>query len=249
MAARSKEMEQTQEQQQEEIQALLEQLEDLKQQSEEDKETAGEGDLSWQRPFLQLRAGVPATPKRQLEVEITVLKNQVTEMTAQIHTVEEKGRAETEGLLDRLHRLTSDNSVNKLVNLTQSQSEAQQLKSSVKKLESQVENYKSKVQRARLESEEYCLKLEISEKDAQEMKADLESDIVQLREAQEETHTQERRNTEQHNTPTELRHKVEQQGCLVETFQEKNVLLLEGNTILKHKMESIERWRDDSGIS
>nr|XP_023834245.1 outer dense fiber protein 2-like [Salvelinus alpinus] len=48
-------------------------------------------------------------------------------------------------------------------NLTQSQSDAQQLKSSVKKLESQVENYKSKVQRARLESEDYCLKLEISE--------------------------------------------------------------------------------------
>ncbi|XP_045558994.1 outer dense fiber protein 2 [Salmo salar] len=58
------------------------------------------------------------TAKRQLEVEITVLKNQVTEMTAQIHTVVEKGRAETGGLLIRLHRFTSDNSVNKLENQT-----------------------------------------------------------------------------------------------------------------------------------
>lgn len=89
------------------------------------------------------------------------------------------------------------------------------------------------VQRARLESEEYCLKLDISEKHAQGMKADLEREIeqvrrqllgrlkeleplperlkrseLQLRVAQEETQTQERRNTEQNNALSELRHKV-----------------------------------------
>ncbi|XP_029618388.1 outer dense fiber protein 2-like isoform X2 [Salmo trutta] len=160
---------------------LLDQLEELKQQSEEDKESLKQADQTqWQRAehskdsrqlsakLLEKEAKVAealfsaeswcthhskeVTAKRQLEVEITVLKNQVTEMTAQIHTVVEKGRAETGGLLIRLHRFTSDNSVNKLENQrlkrrtqTQSQSEAQQLKSSVKKLESQVENYKSKV--------------------------------------------------------------------------------------------------------
>jgi hypothetical protein len=40
-------------------------------------------------------------------------------MAAQIHTVVEKGRAETVGLLIRPHRFTSDNSVNKLENQRQ----------------------------------------------------------------------------------------------------------------------------------
>ncbi|KAK6312999.1 hypothetical protein J4Q44_G00163460 [Coregonus suidteri] len=315
-AGHSKEMEQTQEQQKEEIQALLEQLEELKRQSEEDKERlkqanqtqrhrAEHSEDSARQLSAQLleketelaealtsaeswctRHSKEVTVKSQLEVEIAVLKNQVSELTAQIHTVEEKGHQEREGLLDRLHRLTSDNSSNKLENqklkttlsaaeenLMQSQSKAQQLKNSVKKLESQVENYKRKVQRARSESEEYCLKLEISEKHAQEMKADLEREIeqvrrqllgrlkeleslperlkrseLQLREAQEETHTQERRNTEQNNTLSELRHKVEQQGCWVETFQEKNLLLVEEHKTLQQKMESIERKLEEANL-
>ncbi|CAB1319606.1 unnamed protein product, partial [Coregonus sp. 'balchen'] len=245
--------------------------------------------LSWVDMWSEswcTRHSKEVTVKSQLEVEIAVLKNQVSELTAQIHTVEEKGHQEREGLLDRLHRLTSDNSSNKLENqklkttlsaaeenLMQSQSKAQQLKNSVKKLESQVENYKRKVQRARSESEEYCLKLEISEKHAQEMKADLEREIeqvrrqllgrlkeleslperlkrseLQLREAQEETHTQERRNTEQNNTLSELRHKVEQQGCWVETFQEKNLLLVEEHKTLQQKMESIERKLEEANL-
>uniref|UniRef100_A0A4W5N605 Outer dense fiber protein 2 n=2 Tax=Hucho hucho TaxID=62062 RepID=A0A4W5N605_9TELE len=312
-ASRSKEMEQTQEQQKEEIQALLEQL---KRQSKEDKESlkqanqtqrqrAEHSEDSARQLSAQLleketelaealtsaeswctRHSKEVTVKSQLEVEIAVLKNQVSELTAQIHTVEEKGHPEREGLLDQLHHLTSDNSSNKLQNqklkttlsaaeenLMQSQSEAQQLKSSVKKLESQVENYKRKVQRARLESEEYCLKLEISEKHAQGMKADLEREIeqirtqllgrlkeleplperlkhseLQLRVAQEETQTQERRNTEQNNALSELRHKVEQQGCLVETFQENNNLLVEEHKNLQQKIESIERKLDEANL-
>ncbi|XP_038864917.1 outer dense fiber protein 2-like isoform X2 [Salvelinus namaycush] len=310
-ASRSKEMEQTQEQQKEEIQALLEQL---KRQSKEDKESlkqdnqrqrAEHSEDSARHLSAQLleketelaealtsaeswctRHSKEVTVKSQLEVEIAVLKNQVSELTAQIHTVEEKGHPEREGLLDQLHRLTSDNSSNKLQNqklkitlsaaeenLMQSQSEVQQLKSSVKKLESQVENYKRKVQRARLESEEYCLKLEISEKHAQGMKADLEREIeevrrqllgrlkeleplperlkrseLQLRVAQEETQTQERRNTEQNNALSELRHKVEQQGCWVETFQENYFLLVEEHKNLQQKIESIERKLEEANL-
>ncbi|XP_055775386.1 outer dense fiber protein 2-like isoform X2 [Salvelinus fontinalis] len=306
-ASRSKEMEQ----QKEEIQALLEQL---KRQSKEDKESlkqvnqrqrAEHSEDSARHLSAQLlvketelaealtsaeswctRHSKEVTVKSQLEVEIAVLKNQVSELTGQIHTVEEKGHPEREGLLDQLHRLTSDNSSNKLQNqklkitlcaaeenLMQSQSEVQQLKSSVKKLESQVENYKRKVQRARLESEEYCLKLEISEKHAQGMKADLEREIeevrrqllgrlkeleplperlkrseLQLRVAQEETQTQERRNTEQNNALSELRHKVEQQGCWVETFQENNFLLVEEHKNLQQKMESIERKLEEANL-
>ncbi|XP_064867574.1 outer dense fiber protein 2-like isoform X5 [Oncorhynchus nerka] len=222
-AGRSKEMEQTQEQQKEEIQALLEQL---KRQSKEDKESlklanqrqrAEHSEDSARHLSAQLleketelaealtsaeswctRHSKEVTVKSQLEVEIAVLKNQVSELTAQIHTVEEKGHPEREGLLDQLHRLTSDNSSNKLQNqklkitlsaaeenLLQSQSEAQQLKSSVKKLESQVENYKRK---------------------------------------------------------------VEQQGCWVETFQENNFLLVEEHNNLQQKIEIIERKLEGANL-
>ncbi|XP_071012413.1 outer dense fiber protein 2-like isoform X4 [Oncorhynchus clarkii lewisi] len=222
-AGRSKEMEQTQEQQKEEIQALLEQL---KRQSKEDKESlklanqrqrAEHSEDSARHLSEQLleketelaealtsaeswctRHSKEVTVKSQLEVEIAVLKNQVSELTAQIHTVEEKGHPEREGLLDQLHRLTSDNSSNKLQNqklkitlsaaeenLMQSQSEAQQLKSSVKKLESQVENYKRK---------------------------------------------------------------VEQQGCWVETFQENNFLLVEEHNNLQQKIEIIERKLEGANL-
>lgn len=44
------------------------------------------------------------------------LRSQVTELTAQLRTVEGKARAEREGLLDQLHHLTSDNTTNKLEN-------------------------------------------------------------------------------------------------------------------------------------
>ncbi|XP_036835528.1 outer dense fiber protein 2 isoform X8 [Oncorhynchus mykiss] len=222
-AGRSKEMEQTQEQQKEEIQALLEQL---KRQSKEDKESlkltnqrqrAEHSEDSARHLSAQMleketelaealtsaeswctRHSKEVTVKSQLEVEIAVLKNQVSELTAQIHTVEEKGHPEREGLLDQLHRLTSDNSSNKLQNqklkitlsaaeenLMQSQSEAQQLKSSVKKLESQVENYKRK---------------------------------------------------------------VEQQGGWVETFQENHFLLVEEHNNLQQKIEIIERKLEGANL-
>ncbi|XP_012992133.2 outer dense fiber protein 2-like isoform X1 [Esox lucius] len=320
-AVQIQEMEQTQDHQQEKIQALLEELEDLKQHSKKVKETlkqasqtlrhrAKRSEDSARQLSSQLleketdlaealssadswctRHSKEGTLKSQLQVEITRLRNHVTELTALIHTVKEKGCADTEGLLEQLHRLTSDNYTNKLdnqrlkttlsaakENLTQSQSEAQQLKSLVNKLEDWVENYKSKsdyvqVQVACLESEEYRLKVEISEKNARENKADLERETKQvrsellgrlkeleplsgrmkcsewlLREAQGQIRTQERRIAEQNNALSELRYKVEQQGCLMETFQKKNLLLLEENQNFQQKIESIERELEQANM-
>lgn len=84
-----------------------------------------------------------------------------------------------------------------------------------------------------MESEDYCLKLEMAERAARDIKVTLEREIeqvrrqllgrlreleplpevlkrseLQLREAQEQAHAQERRNTEQNGALSELRNKV-----------------------------------------
>ncbi|XP_047237575.1 outer dense fiber protein 2-like isoform X1 [Girardinichthys multiradiatus] len=151
-------------------------------------------------------------------------------------------------------------------------SEARQLKSSIKKSEILVEKYKKKVQQARLESEEYCLKLEITQKEARELRVNLEKEKEkeqvrrellariqeleampeklrrteqQLRDAQEEADVQERRNMEHHAALSDVRHKVEQQGAQLETFQQRNLLLQEENNVLKEKMTNLERKLED----
>lgn len=89
------------------------------------------------------------------------------------------------------------------------------------------------VQQARLESDEYCLKLERTQKEAREVKASLERETEQvrrellgrlrelealpdrlrrteqqLREAQQEAEAHERRNMEHSSALSEVRHKV-----------------------------------------
>lgn len=89
------------------------------------------------------------------------------------------------------------------------------------------------VQQARLESEEYCLKLELTQKEAREVKVSLERETeqarrellgrirdletlpdrlrrteLQLRDAQQEADVHERRNMEHNVALSEVRHKV-----------------------------------------
>ncbi|XP_074525996.1 outer dense fiber protein 2-like [Halichoeres trimaculatus] len=146
------------------------------------------------------------------------------------------------------------------------QSEARQLKSSLRKQENLVDRCKKKVQQARLESEECRLKLEVTQKEAREVKTSLEREKEQLRrelltrlrdletlpdslrrteqqlrDAQQEAATHERRNTEHNAALAEVRHKVEQQGAQLETFQQRNLLLQEENNVLKEKIHNLER--------
>ncbi|XP_037832299.1 outer dense fiber protein 2 isoform X2 [Kryptolebias marmoratus] len=145
-------------------------------------------------------------------------------------------------------------------------SEGRHLKSSIKKYESLVEKYKKKLQQARLESEEFRLKLEATQKEAREVKESLEREKEQarrellgrlmeletlpdklrrteqqLRDAQQEADVHERRNTENNAALSEVRHKVEQQGAQLETFQQRNLLLQEENNVLVEKMNNLER--------
>ncbi|GAA6223739.1 outer dense fiber protein 2-like isoform X1 [Lates japonicus] len=231
-----------------------------------------------------LRHSREAAAKGQREEEISALKFQVMELSSQLHSAEEKSRAEREMLRDQLHHLSAENASTTLDNqrlrggLTSSeeklrglQSEARQLRSSIKKYENLVEKYKKKVQQARLESDEYCLKLEVTQKEAREVKVSLETEKEQvrrellgrlreletlpdrlrrteqqLRDAQQEADAHERRNMEHNASLSEVRHKVEQQGAQLEMFQQRNLLLQEENIVLKEKIHNLERKLEDT---
>ncbi|KAM3868405.1 outer dense fiber protein 2-like [Diretmus argenteus] len=306
LAAQLQRMQQSHSHQREEIQALQEQLqqgeEDRErrgleaaapwtQRAERAEETARQLAAQLQEKESQLaqalstssdwcsRHSKEVAAKGQLEEEITRLQNQVTGLSTQLQTVEEKRRTDREQLLDQLHRLSTDNASAKLdnqrltVSLTSTeetirgvQSEARRLKASVRKHESLVDKYKAQVQQARLESEEHRSKLDVAQKEAREAKASLDREAeqvrrqllgrlreleplpemlrraeLQLREARGEADAQERRRAEQNSALSEVRHKVEQQGARLETFQQKNLLLQEENNVLKEKTESLER--------
>ncbi|XP_043914073.1 outer dense fiber protein 2 [Protopterus annectens] len=217
--------------------------------------------------------------KSQLEIEITVMNNRITDLTEQLHNLEDKGRAERESLMDKFHRLTSENASRKLENerfkanmttveekLTFGQSEIQQLKASLKQYEGLVENYKSQVLKTRMEADEFCLKLEMSEKENKLLKEDMNKEIelvrrqlqtrltdleplpellkiteLKLQDCQEEILTYERKIAEQSTTITELRMKIEQQGDQVEMSRGRYQQTQDENKQLRLKVENLER--------
>ncbi|XP_014341650.1 outer dense fiber protein 2 isoform X1 [Latimeria chalumnae] len=132
--------------------------------------------------------------KNQLEIEISVTNNRITDLTDQLHNMEDKSRAERESLVDKLHRLTSENTSTKLEyerlkakmaaveeKLTFAQSEIQQLKASVKQYEGLVDNYKSQVLKTRMEADEFCMKLEMAEQENKLLKDDMNKEIDLVR--------------------------------------------------------------------
>ncbi|XP_028851119.1 outer dense fiber protein 2-like isoform X2 [Denticeps clupeoides] len=309
-------MEEQLKQQEEEIRGLQEQIQELQKQCDVDKEalkqashaqklraersegTAGQlsaqlvekeaqlAEALFRSEGLHSRYTREVKEKSQLEVEITVLKNRVTEMMDELLRVEDKARIEKEELLERLHRITSENSSTRLESqrlkmvlstteerLNLSHSEAQQLKTTVRDFEKLVEGYKSQLQKTRLESEEYSLKLKLSEKETQSAQAKLDREVekvhkelmgrlkdleplpealkqsdMHLKEAREQLQTLENRNTEQHKTILELRNKAEHHSVRFETLHDKHLQLLEENKQLRHSVESAERKLEEANI-
>nr|XP_015222741.1 PREDICTED: outer dense fiber protein 2 isoform X2 [Lepisosteus oculatus]XP_015222742.1 PREDICTED: outer dense fiber protein 2 isoform X2 [Lepisosteus oculatus]XP_015222743.1 PREDICTED: outer dense fiber protein 2 isoform X2 [Lepisosteus oculatus] len=217
-------LERTLTQQQGEMEHLLEQLRELKQRADADKEalkratraqkqraersedTAGQLSAQLMEKETQLADALSASEswrsrhaqavkdKSQLEIEVTVLNNRVTDLMDQLHGAEDKSRAEREGLLDRLHRLTSESTAGRLESqrlkaslsaveekLTLAQSEVQQLKASVKQYESLVESYKTQVHKTRAEADEYCLRLQQAGQDGQAARAELGREVELVR--------------------------------------------------------------------
>ncbi|TRY74255.1 hypothetical protein DNTS_008991 [Danionella cerebrum] len=222
--------------------------------------------------------------KAQLEMEITLLNSRIADVTQQLHGQEEKSRTERDGLLNRLHELNIEGTTVRLENqsikatltaleekLLLSQSEAQQLKVSVKQYESLVDSYKAQVQKTRAEADEFAARLQVAASEAQAVRDDLDLEIqqvrkqlqgrlaeleplpealrhaeLQLQEAHEKERLQERRNTELGTSLAELRIKAEQQGSLAEMLRHKNLLLLDENKQLLHKVESLERKLEEA---
>uniref|UniRef100_A0A8C2KT74 Outer dense fiber protein 2 n=1 Tax=Cyprinus carpio TaxID=7962 RepID=A0A8C2KT74_CYPCA len=232
--------------QQEEVQGLLEQMRELKQHCEGDRDVLNQT-LEDQRKQAEQSVNTAAQLSAQLLDKVlyrrTINELRLTELSEQLRSCEEKFCAEREGLLSRLHSLTSESTTPKLENqrlkstlsatedrLSLTQSEVQQLKISLRDFENLVEGYKSQLQKTRLESEEYSLRLEMVEKVAQSDREEMEREVEQGRkqaqarlkeiemlhealkrsedELRENMHIQDRRNTEQNSTLSELRIKV-----------------------------------------
>ncbi|XP_056302664.1 outer dense fiber protein 2 isoform X1 [Danio aesculapii] len=164
-------------QQQGEIDHLQNQLRDLRQQAEADKEALKKatraqkqraqrsedtvGQLSAQLLEIekQLAEAVTAAEnwssrhakemkdKGQLEVEIALLNSRITDLTEHLHGQEEKSRIERDGLLDRLHELNTESTTVRLEN--------QSLKATLTALEEKLLLSQSEVQQVKVSVKQY----------------------------------------------------------------------------------------------
>ncbi|XP_041666127.1 outer dense fiber protein 2 isoform X2 [Cheilinus undulatus] len=144
---------------------------------------------SWQSRHAQ-----EVKERSKLEIEVSLSKSRVAELTEQLQSSEEKSRAEREALLDHLHALTTESTAAKLENqtlkatasaveekLALSQSELQQVRASIQQYESLVDSYKIQVGKTRAEADEYCSRLAQAEREAQAARAELEQEIEEVR--------------------------------------------------------------------
>uniref|UniRef100_A0A2K5CH36 Outer dense fiber protein 2 n=1 Tax=Aotus nancymaae TaxID=37293 RepID=A0A2K5CH36_AOTNA len=207
-----------------EVRAITEQLKELKQKGDRDKESLekairaqkeraekskeyaeqlhvqlADEDLyvaealstleSWRSRYNQV-----IKDKGDLELEIIVLSDRVTDLVNQQQTLEEKMREDRDSLVERLHRQTAKYSAFKLENdrlkasfaptedkLNQSHLEVQQLKASVKNCEGMIDNYKSQVMKTKLEADEVAAQLECCDKENKILKDEMNKEIEAAR--------------------------------------------------------------------
>ncbi|XP_011843202.1 PREDICTED: outer dense fiber protein 2 isoform X8 [Mandrillus leucophaeus] len=230
-----------------EVEAIMEQLKELKQKGDRDKESLkkairaqkeraekseeyaeqlhvqlADKDLyvaealstleSWRSRYNQV-----VKDKGDLELEIIVLNDRVTDLVNQQQTLEEKMREDRDGLVERLHRQTAEYSAFKLENerlkasfapmedkLNQAHLEVQQLKASVKNYEGMIDNYKSQVMKTRLEADEVAAQLERCDKENKILKIT----EAKLAECQDQLQGYERKNIDLTAIISDLRSRV-----------------------------------------
>ncbi|XP_044776487.1 outer dense fiber protein 2 isoform X9 [Neomonachus schauinslandi] len=230
-----------------EVEAIMEQLKELKQKGDRDKETLkkairaqkeraekseeyaeqlhvqlADKDLyvaealstleSWRSRYNQV-----VKDKGDLELEIIVLNDRVTDLVNQQQTLEEKMREDRDSLVERLHRQTAEYSAFKLENerlkasfapmedkLNQAHIEVQQLKASVKNYEGMIDNYKSQVMKTRLEADEVAAQLERCDKENKILKIT----EAKLAECQDQLQGYERKNIDLTAIISDLRSRV-----------------------------------------
>uniref|UniRef100_A0A3Q4GFE0 Outer dense fiber protein 2 n=1 Tax=Neolamprologus brichardi TaxID=32507 RepID=A0A3Q4GFE0_NEOBR len=150
--------------------------------------------------------------------------------------------------------------------LSVSQLELQQVKVSIRQYEGLLDSYKMQLEKTQAEADEYCARLAQAEQKAQTVQGELEKEIdevrrellgrlaeleplpealqrsqLQLQEAQDRECSQEKHSLELSTALTDLRMKVETQGSQMELLRQKKKVLLEENTQLQQRVESLER--------
>ncbi|XP_039767694.1 outer dense fiber protein 2 isoform X2 [Ornithorhynchus anatinus] len=207
-----------------EVEAIMEQLKDLKQKGERDKEAlkkairmqkerAERSEEYAEQLHVQLadkdvyvaealstlemwrnRYNQVVKDKGDLELEIIVLNDRVSDLVSQQNSLEEKMREDRETLVERLHRQTAEYAAFKIENerlkanilpvedrLNQAQIEVQQLKASVRNYEGMIDSYKNQVVKTRLEADEVAAQLERCDKENKTLKDEMNKEIETAR--------------------------------------------------------------------
>ncbi|XP_037835212.1 outer dense fiber protein 2 [Kryptolebias marmoratus] len=223
--------------------------------------------------------------KTRLELQVSLINSRVSELTEQLQSSEVKGQSDIQALLDQLRELTSENTAEKLENqtlkatlssveekLSVSQSELQQVRSSIRQYEDLLDSFKLQVGKTRAEADDYHARLAQAEREARSVREELEQEIqevrgellgrlteleplpealrrseLQLEEAQDRERNQERRNMELSSTMTDLRMKMETQGSQMDLLRQKKKMLMEENRQLQQRVETLERKLEEAG--
>nr|XP_040054144.1 outer dense fiber protein 2 isoform X1 [Gasterosteus aculeatus aculeatus] len=132
--------------------------------------------------------------RSKLETEVSWLNSRIAELTQQLQTAGEKGRAEREALLDSLQGLTTETTAAQLEKqslratssaveerLALSQSELQQVKVSVQQYDSLLDSYKMQVGKTRAEADDYRARLARAQQEAQLVRGELEREMEAVR--------------------------------------------------------------------
>ncbi|XP_072878077.1 outer dense fiber protein 2 isoform X3 [Chlorocebus sabaeus] len=257
-----------------EVEAIMEQLKELKQKGDRDKESLkkairaqkeraekseeyaeqlhvqlADKDLyvaealstleSWRSRYNQV-----VKDKGDLELEIIVLNDRVTDLVNQQQTLEEKMREDRDSLVERLHRQTAEYSAFKLENerlkasfapmedkLNQAHLEVQQLKASVKNYEGMIDNYKSQARR----------QFQSQLADLQQLPDILKITEAKLAECQDQLQGYERKNIDLTAIISDLRSRIEHQGDKLEMAREKHQASQKENKQLSLKVDELER--------
>ncbi|KAG1928141.1 outer dense fiber protein [Pimephales promelas] len=198
-------------QQQGEIDHLQNQLRDLRQQAEADKEglkkatraqkqraqrseeTVAQLSAQLMEIEAQLADAVSAAEnwssrhakemkdKGQLETEIALLNSRITDLTEQLHGQEEKARTEREGLLDRLHELNNESTTIRLEN--------QSLKATSSALEEKLSLSQSEVQQVKVSVKQYESLVDSYKAQVQKTRSEADEYSARLQVAESEAQT------------------------------------------------------------
>ncbi|KAM4020155.1 outer dense fiber protein 2 isoform 3-T3 [Anomaloglossus baeobatrachus] len=131
--------------------------------------------------------------RSQMESDIALLNERMSQMLEEKQHGDEKARSDRESVLDRLHQQTAENTSLRLEHeklkaqlvtveekLTLAHSEVQQLKSSLRQYEGLVDTYKDQMKKTRQEADQMCVQLERADLEKTTMKEDMSVELEQI---------------------------------------------------------------------